>query len=135
MDEAHALIGDSTADESERIALQEHAASLAGADAALASVAASALHEALQHGLLPPGTVAAAVRAALPTRSTATARDDAALTAGLSLLDLLISSGEEALLLLHDGDAVVAALAALGGAAAGCSLAASAAPMPNQPCT
>ena len=41
MEEAHDLIGEhSTADEPERIALQEHAASLAG-DAALASVAAS----------------------------------------------------------------------------------------------
>ena len=117
MEEAHDLIGEhSTADEPERIALQEHAASLAG-DAALASVAASSLHEALQQGLLPRGAVAAAVRAALPTRSAATARDDAALTAGLSLLDLLMSSGEEALLLQRDGDAVVAALAALGGAA------------------
>ena len=108
MEEAHDLIGEhSTADEPERIALQEHAASLAG-EAALASVAASSLHEALQQGLLPRGAVAAAVRAALPTRSAATARDDAALTAGLSLLDLLTSSGEEALLLQRDGDAVVA---------------------------
>ena len=109
MEEAHDLIGEhSTADEPERIELQEHAASLAG-DAALASVAASSLHEALQQGLLPRGAVAAAVRAALPTRSAATARDDAALTAGLSLLDLLMSSGEESLLLQRDGDAVVAA--------------------------
>ena len=62
--EAHDLIGEhSTADEPERIALQEHAASLAG-EAALASVAASSLHEALQQGLLRPSRrPAAAVRA------------------------------------------------------------------------